>query len=473
MAERGPEVRSGPEIGSPDAQVTRALRNLRRLTIVAPVVFVAAVEATLHVLLDGSPLLALAITLLAVVIGAAAFSVFIFGILGRIQGRLLERNQQIAAVQSASISLASDMTLEPLLQKFVDLAREITNARYGALAIRAEDGGIEAFITSGISQGERERIGPPPKGRGLLGIIHQGTVLRLRDLSQDPRSVGFPPGHPEMHSLLGVPVVYKRSIVGRLYLTEKQGAEEFTHEDEEMVTLFAAQAAASIENARLLRRSQDLAILEERERIGMDLHDGVIQALYGVGLNLEECADVVADEPDFVSKRLDKAVNDLDQVIKDIRSYIFHLRPAAFSSQNLEEALADLAREVQVNSLVDVEVKIEHVDAAALPDDLAENLFHIVQEALANVAKHARASRATVTLIGNGDTYALTVADNGRGFDMLARRGLGHRGLGNIGDRARVIDAELDVESTPGAGTTICVRGNRERAHAAPHISHA
>ena len=361
---------SGGDLVSPDISLGRALRNLRRLTIVAPVLFVAGLEVMLHVVFDGSfsRLAAMVITLSAVVIGAAIFSVFVFGILSRIQRRLLERNRQIAAVQTASVSLASDLTLEPLLQKFVDLARAITNARYAALAIAAGGDVIDLFITSGISKEERERIGATPTGRGLLGIIHEGTVVRLRDLTSDPRSVGFPPGHPKMRSLLGVPVIYKRDIVGRLYLTEKQGGVEFTNEDEELVTLLAAQAAASIENARLLQRSQDLAILEDRERIGMDLHDGVIQDLYGVGLSLEECADVVTDEPEFVSRRLDKAVNDLNQVIRDIRSYIFHLRPAAFSSKNLEEALFDLAREVQVNSLVDIEVKIEQVDAASLPD---------------------------------------------------------------------------------------------------------
>ncbi|MBI5287902.1 MAG: GAF domain-containing sensor histidine kinase, partial [Chloroflexi bacterium] len=400
-----------------------------------------------------------------VIVGAAIFSVIVFGILGRIQRRLLERNQQIAAVQTASVSLASDMTLEPLLQRFVDLARAITNARYAALAIAAGGGAIELFITSGISKEERDRMGALPTGRGLLGIIHEGTVVRLRDLTSDPRSAGFPPGHPRMRSLLGVPVVYRREIVGRLYLTEKQGAAEFTHEDEELVTLLAAQAAASIENARLLQQSQDLAILEERERIGMDLHDGVIQALYGVGLSLEECADVVSEEPEFVSRRLDKAVNDLNQVIRDIRCYIFHLRPAAFSSKNLEEALFDLAREVQINSLVDIEVKIEQVDAASLPDELAENLFHIVQEALANVSKHARASRAAVELIGDGEAYALTVTDNGRGFEMNTRRGVGHRGLGNIADRARTIDATLKIESSPGAGTSIRIGGRRDACH--------
>jgi len=455
------------DLVSPDISLGRALRNLRRLTVVAPVLFVAGVEVLLHVVFDGyfSRLAAMAITLSAVVIGAAIFSVFVFGILSRIQRRLLERNRQIAAVQAASVSLASDLTLEPLLQKFVDLARAITNARYAALAIAASGKAIDLFITSGISKEERERIGATPTGRGLLGIIHEGTVVRLRDLTSDPRSVGFPPGHPKMRSLLGVPVIYKRDIVGRLYLTEKQGGVEFTNEDEELVTLLAAQAAASIENARLLQRSQDLAILEDRERIGMDLHDGVIQDLYGVGLSLEECADVVTDEPEFVSRRLDKAVNDLNQVIRDIRSYIFHLRPAAFSSKNLEEALFDLAREVQVNSLVDIEVKIEQVDAASLPDELAENLFHIVQEALANVSKHARASRAAVELIGDGDAYALTVTDNGRGFETNSHRGVGHRGLGNIADRARTIEATLNIESSPGGGTSIRIGGRRDACH--------
>jgi signal transduction histidine kinase len=446
-----------------DRRVGRALRNLRRLTIVAPVAFVAAVELSLHVVLRDvfSSYVAVVLSVAATVLGAAAFSVFVFGILDRIQTRLIERNRQMGAVQRASLALASTMTLDPLLQNFVDLAREITGARYGALAIVDDDGAVETFITSGISQSEREGIGAPPEGRGLLGAIQAGAVLRLRDLTIDPRSAGFPPGHPPMRSLLGVPVTYKANVVGRLYLTEKQDAAEFTSEDEAMVTMFAAQAAASIENARLLRRSQDLAILEERERIGMDLHDGVIQALYGVGLNLEECADVVSDEPQFVAHRLDKAVGDLNQVIKDIRSYIFHLRPAAYSSGNLAEALYDLAREVQVNSLVDVEVTIVGVDAASLPDELAENLFHVAQEALANVAKHARASRAKIELFADDHAYTLTVADNGHGFDVSARGGIGHRGLGNIAHRARMSDAHLEIDSVPGNGTTIQVKGGR------------
>ena len=466
MRERAERAMS---LASHDMPVTAALRELRRLTMIAPVLFVAAVEIAVHMGLGDrmSQREAVATTIGVVLVGAALFSILIFGILRRIQSRLMQRNRQIAAVHSAGISLASEMMLEPLLLRFVDLAREITNAQYGALGIVTDDDRLEQFITSGISEEEREAIGAPPRGDGLLGvIIRQGTSLRLRDLTRDSRSAGFPPHHPPMRTLLGVPVVYKDKIVGRLYLSEKQGGEVFSSEDEEMVRLFAAQAAASIENARLLERSQDLAILEERERIGMDLHDGVIQSLYGVGLNLEDCADVVADDPAFVSQRLDKAVNDLNQVIKDIRSYIFHLRPAAFDSRDLSQALVDLAREVRINSLIEVNLDVGDDGVRDLPADVAENLFHIAQEALANVAKHSRASQAWTRLQIKDGVVQLTVRDNGRGFNTARPGGIGHRGLGNIADRARALGGTYEVTSSIGGGTSITVAVPLEGAYA-------
>ncbi len=456
-------------LGSHDVPVTSALRQLRRLTMIAPALFVAAVEIIVHLLIGDrmSEPLGVITTIAIVFAGSAFFAVMIFNILRRIQSRLVQRNRQIAAVHSAGISLASEMMLEPLLLRFVDLSREITNAQYGALGIVDEDGHLEQFITSGITEEERAAIGAPPKGEGLLGVIIQhGASLRLRDVSKDPRSAGFPPHHPRMRTLLGVPVVYKDKIVGRLYLSEKQGAEEFSSEDEEMVRLFAAQAAASIENTRLLEQSQDLAILEERERIGMDLHDGVIQSLYGVGLNLEDCADVVADDPAFVRMRLDKAVNDLNQVIKDIRSYIFHLRPAAFDSNDLSLALRDLAREVRVNSLIEVNLETSEEGVCDLPHDIAENLFHIAQEALANVAKHSRASQAWAQLRIHDGVVELMVKDNGRGFNTARPGGIGHRGLGNIADRARALGGTYELASSINGGTCITVTVPLEGAYA-------
>jgi signal transduction histidine kinase len=296
---------------------------------------------------------------------------------------------------------------------------------------------------------------------GLLGAIQRGEIIRIKEVEADERSAGFPKFHPHMKTLLGVPLRHKHTIVGQLYLTEKQGAEEFSAEDEAMVCLFASQAAISIENARLLQRSHDLGILEERERIGMDLHDGVIQSLYGVNLNLEECAAAAHDDPDLVETQLERAVNDLNKVIRDIRGYIFHLRPAAFTGNSLDEALFDLAREMHVNTLIDVELDTEGVDTSAIPDEIAENLFHITQEALANVAKHSRATHARVALGCEGGGLTLTIEDNGRGFETSTRLGIGHRGLGNMADRARAIGAIFQVDTGTGRGTIIRVREER------------
>jgi signal transduction histidine kinase len=440
------------------------------MTMVVPLLFIAVLEVAVHLVIGDRIPRVTAVLLIFVLVagGSAVFSLLVFHFLKRIQDRLIQRNRQIAAVHSAGLSLASEMTLEPLLRKFVGLACEITNAKYGALGITGADGRLERLITSGLSDDERTNIGPTPDGHGLLGLmIGEGATLRMKDLTQDPRSVGFPPHHPSMRTLLGVPVVYKDNIVGHLYLGDKQGADEFSREDEEMVQLFAAQAAVSIEAARLLERSQDLAILEERERIGMDLHDGVIQTLYGVGLNLEDCAASVATEPDAVADRLDKTVNDLNQVIKNIRGYIFHLRPAEYGAGTLTDALRDLAEEVHVNSLIDVEVDTDDVDTSQLPKPVAENLFHIAQEALANVSKHSRATRAWIRLRSDGNILALAIRDNGRGFEPASSAGVGHRGLGNIADRARAIGGALEMTSTTGIGTTICVDVplEREQSH--------
>lgn len=446
-----------------DASVGAALRRLRRFTIVAPALFIAVVEVGVHAGL--APLLPewaqILLTLAAVLMGLALFSAFVFGVVRRIQIRLVERHRQLAAVQAASLSLASEMTLEPLLLRFVELAREITNARYGALAIIEPDGGLSEFITSGIDTSAHAHIDHPPMQEGLLGAIQRGEIIRIKDVGADQRSAGFPRFHPHMKTLLGVPLRHKHTIVGQLYLTEKQGADEFSAEDEAMVCLFASQAAISIENARLVQRSHDMGILEERERIGMDLHDGVIQSLYGVNLNLEECAAAAHDEPDFVESQIERSVTALNKVIRDIRGYIFHLRPAAFSGNRLDEALFDLAREMQVNTLIDVELDTESVDAAAIPDEIAENLFHIAQEALANVAKHSRATAARVSLACEDNGLTLTIEDNGRGFETSTRLGIGHRGLGNMADRARAIGAVFQVDTGTARGTIIRVREER------------
>ena len=161
--------------------------------------------------------------------------------------------ERIRALVDAGIALSSELSIEALLRKLIDTAVALTGARYGALGVIDRAGtGLEQFITVGIDQDLASTIGDLPRGRGVLGaLIRERATLRLRELSEDPRAVGFPPGHPPMSSFLGVPILLRGTAFGNLYLTEKEGGGEFTDEDEEIVRLLAAQAAVAIENARL------------------------------------------------------------------------------------------------------------------------------------------------------------------------------------------------------------------------------
>jgi signal transduction histidine kinase len=165
--------------------------------------------------------------------------------------------QRLRGLIDATIGLNSELSLDALLEKLVQLAADLTRARYAALGVIDETGqGLERFITTGIDEDTRSEIGPLPRGRGILGVlIRDAAPLRLTDIAEDPRSVGFPPHHPPMHTFLGVPIELRGVAYGNLYLTEKEDGAAFTEDDEELVTLLAAQAAVAIENARLYESS--------------------------------------------------------------------------------------------------------------------------------------------------------------------------------------------------------------------------
>jgi signal transduction histidine kinase len=176
---------------------------------------------------------------------------------------------RLRALFAAGLAVTSELSLEALLHRLVEAAAELTGARYAALGVIDASGSqLEQFLTHGIDVDTRASIGSLPRGRGILGVLIQDAKpLRLHDLGEDPRSVGFPPAHPPMRSFLGVPILLRGVAYGNLYLTEKQGGEDFTEEDEELVRLLAGQAAVAIENARLYeasaRWSRQLQSLEE------------------------------------------------------------------------------------------------------------------------------------------------------------------------------------------------------------------
>ncbi|HEY8030338.1 MAG TPA: GAF domain-containing sensor histidine kinase [Gaiellaceae bacterium] len=164
---------------------------------------------------------------------------------------------RLRALFEAGVAVTSELSLDAVLQRLVEVAAELTGAQYVALGVIDETGSqLERFLTHGIDEETHAAIGALPRGRGVLGaLIHDAKPLRLHDLSQDPRSVGFPPAHPPMRTFLGVPILLRGVAYGNLYLTEKELGEDFTGEDQELVSLLASQAAVAIENARLYEAS--------------------------------------------------------------------------------------------------------------------------------------------------------------------------------------------------------------------------
>lgn len=521
----------------------------------------------------------------------------------------------------AGLALASELSLPIVLQRIVDLAAQITDARYGALGVIGEGETLIEFVTTGIGERQRRAIGPLPTGRGVLGLlIREPHPVRIKNISDHAQSVGFPANHPPMHSFLGAPVVAMGRVFGNIYLADKRNGEEFSEEDEESLVVLATQAGVAIANASLYEElhareqrldalrditnlvlagskerqllesiaqhaqalaksdaatvatlgdrdqgpdlyvaaavgaaagellgqpvplqdsitgsvlrtgepvlvdnlAQDerayqpivrlgrhgpalfvplrvpggikgtlmvanlkggrrfdertkrliesfadaasvameyeraqtelrrLSLMEERERIAKELHDGIIQSLFAAGMNLQGIA--LMSGSSAVSGRIEHAVEELDRVIRDLRNYIFGLRPGILADRQLDQALQALGAEMQARSREAVEVEVDPALAAQLSSRSAE-IVQLTREALSNIARHAKATRATVRLERLGSEAVLTVQDNGVGFqpdDSSA----GH-GLRNMRERAHALGGTLQLTSEPGKGTLL------------------
>jgi signal transduction histidine kinase len=377
------------------------------------------------------------------------------------------RAERLAALEDATRAVAAELDIDRVLSIIVDNVRVLIGARYAALGIADGRGSIERFVTSGISPEGRAAIGAVPAGHGLLGlIIREGETVRVPDIAAHPASVGFPAHHPSMRSFLGVPVTAQGRSVGNLYLTEKREGEQFTEDDERLVEMFALHAGIAIENARLHDQVQRLAVVEERERIGKDLHDGIIQAIYGVGLSLEDVPELVDDEEGRVDAvaRVDRAIDALNLVIADIRSYILRLRPAMGGPEDPVEALARLGEELGMHAVIELDVDLQSGGdlLRALPPDRRADLLFIAREALSNVARHSGASSTALALQADGEELVLRIEDNGRGFEPARISGPDaygrHQGLVNMHDRAVGMGGSFTVTRPNGSGTRIIVR---------------
>jgi signal transduction histidine kinase len=266
-------------------------------------------------------------------------------------------SERLRTLLDTGIAISSELSLDPVLERIVEAAAKLTAARYAALGVIDRSGtALERFITTGMDDETRTTIGDPPHGRGILGVlIHDARSLRLRNLREDPRSVGFPPGHPEMRSFLGVPILLRGVAYGNLYLTEKEDGEEFTAEDEELVTLLAAQAAVAVENARLYESATGWSRqLESLNEIGNALVGelDLARLLHLVSSRLRELIDarlVAIALPEGDELRIEAAAGEGSDEMVGVRLPRFHSKAGLVLGRRRSERIDSMLEDPEVH----------------------------------------------------------------------------------------------------------------------------
>lgn len=353
---------------------------------------------------------------------------------------------------AAVVQAAEAETLEEVLDRINMVAKDMVNARYAALGVPDGKGGLRFFKTAGLSDEEVAAIPHPPEGLGLLGaIMRDREIIRLEDMADDPRSSGFPDNHPEMHSFLGMPIQVGQQLYGMLYLSDRLDGRPFDEQDEWLVETLAGYAALAIAGVQLSEQKNRVILLEERERVAMELHDGTIQSLYAVGMQLQLMR--LSGEVSFDA--LGHAITDLDMVIEDIRSYILNLKEANYRKQTIREAFEDIVVRLHARNSLDVTVNAPD-ERPYFAAPVFEAVCQIAREAVSNILRHAGASTATISAEQSPEQFTLVVEDDGVGFDMNDQKS--GMGLRNIRQRARICEALLDIESQEGGGTRVVLR---------------
>jgi len=367
-----------------------------------------------------------------------------------------QRGRAFDALSDVLLAVASERSVASILQQLVHAARELAGARYAALGVPDGEGAFAEFITSGMSDKLIASIGPLPRTHGLLGaMLEADRPYRTRDIHDDPRFKGWwPRAHPDMRSFLGVPIVSRSGVIGAFYLTEKLAAPEFDEDDEKLIVMLAAHAATTIENARLYERSRELSIVEERNRLARELHDSVSQKLFGLVLSAEAAGTLLDRDPGEARAELDRLRTLAQEVMEELRSLVFELRPPALESEGLATALrkhVDVLRRVYRR-----EIHLELTGTPRRVPELEREVFRVAQEALQNALRHADATRLDVELAANDGRLLLTVRDDGVGFDPQAAGVRSRRlGLTSMEERAEALGGTLSIESRPGEGTTV------------------
>jgi signal transduction histidine kinase len=369
----------------------------------------------------------------------------------------------LAALNDALLDIASERATGSLLDRLVETARTLTDARYAALGIPDGEGGFSQFITAGMTLQQMEAIGPLPRVHGMLGaMLTETEPYRTPDITADPRWQYWPPEHPHMRSFLGVPVVAEGQVIAAFYLTDKHTGDAFGAEDEALIGALAGHAAIAIENARLWEHGREATLSEERARIARDLHDAMSQNLFSLQLTAASAADAIATDPSAAAEHI-RTIADLARDIQEeLRALVVDLRPPQLEVEGLAGVLRKHVDLLARAHGVPVDADVQTLDDLGPRTEQA--LLRIAQEALHNALRHARPGKVGLRLAARDGGVELEVTDDGDGFDpadpTLRATSLG---IVSMRHRARSVGGRLVIDAAPGQGTAVRVEVDDRR----------
>jgi two-component system, NarL family, sensor histidine kinase DevS len=369
---------------------------------------------------------------------------------------LTRRNENLALLNKLVSTLASSTNIDEILDSSLLQVMDYLKLEVGEIYLRQGDSKTlrlarhRGTMVKQLWTDHSFRF-----GQGLVGSTAQiGQSRHIVMSSNDGHGLSEEALLSDFHQLVCCPLNGRQGVLGVLCVAtiDERPLDEM---ELQFLSALSSWVGTAIENVQVNLQQRRIAVLEERERIGMDLHDGVIQSIYAVGLILEHARLLMEDDQERGQARIEQAIGDLNNTIGDIRSYILDLRPHQLHDENLMQGIKRLVIEFRANTLINAVIQAPGEELGNLSGDRATVLFHICQEALANVAKHARAMNVDVCLWATSERILLEIRDDGRGFDLdKVKFTLGH-GLPNMQTRARNVGGDVDISTEAENGTSI------------------
>jgi signal transduction histidine kinase len=361
-------------------------------------------------------------------------------------------DEVLRQVSSAVVAVTRELSVRDVLQVIVRSVRSLSGAAYAALGVPDEHGSFAEFVVDGISARRRKAIGPLPRQHGMLAVmLREGQPLRLADIRADPRFEGWPPAHPELADILGVPIRNGSQVLGFVFAANKRGGSGFTERDEELVTLFAAHAAIALTNARLYEQARQLSVLEERARLARDLHDAVSQKLFSIRVKARAASVLALRDPARAVSEMDSVAGLAGDAHAELRAVIDGLAPPEIAESGLAGSLRRYA--LLAGRAHGLRVSFTASDLPSLGPGTEAAVYRVAQEALHNALRHSDAAEIRVSACASGRRVTLEVSDDGKGFvPGIAPEGVG---LASMRERAAAAGGSLEIRSAPERGTTV------------------